>query len=172
MIAALTWSTVQRNHSPSGFLTPLSREHPMYIMVSEHRPVIAHGGFFEDDPVRRFAGSQRRILLGNAGLRIHRRVADFQQPRILRVRVLVGVDGGPRCRARREEIRYSLSCLHRADNLFDERDLTGGKAIFRVEVLVRPPLRPLLELARRSRLCAYVFVMAYAEELKGESADK
>ena len=34
--------------------------------------------------------------------------------------------------------------VHRADNFFDKGDLTSGDAIFRVEVLVRPPLRPLL----------------------------
>src|ERR1700682_2438100 len=34
--------------------------------------------------------------------------------------------------------------VHRADKLLYERDLTTGDAIFRVEVLVRPPPRPLL----------------------------
>ena len=34
--------------------------------------------------------------------------------------------------------------VHRADNLLDERDLASGDAIFRVEVLVRPPPCPLL----------------------------
>src|SRR5882762_8182545 len=34
--------------------------------------------------------------------------------------------------------------VHRADNLLDEHDLTTGDAIFRVEILVRPLLRPLL----------------------------
>jgi len=33
---------------------------------------------------------------------------------------------------------------HRAYKLLDERDLTGSQVILRVEVLIRPPLRPLL----------------------------
>ena len=34
--------------------------------------------------------------------------------------------------------------VHRADYLLDEGDLTGGEIIFRVEVLIRPLLGPLL----------------------------
>src|SRR6266576_335445 len=34
--------------------------------------------------------------------------------------------------------------VHRAHNLLDKRDLTGGDAVFGVEVLVRPPPCPLL----------------------------
>ena len=64
----------------------------MYVAVGEHRPVIPHRGFFQHDPVRRLAGTQRRILLGNSGLRVHGRIADLEQARILRVRILVGVD--------------------------------------------------------------------------------
>ena len=76
----------------------------MHVTVGEHRPIIPHGGLFQDDSVRRFAGSQGWILLGNAALRIHGRIADFQQARVLWVCILVGIDRGPRCRTRREEI--------------------------------------------------------------------
>ena len=37
-------------------LDAVDPQHPVNVMVGEHRPVIAHGGFFENDPVRRLAG--------------------------------------------------------------------------------------------------------------------
>ena len=62
-------------------------------MIDESRAVITHCGLFQYDPVRRFAGTKRRVLLRHTALRIHRGIADFQQAPILRIRILVGVDG-------------------------------------------------------------------------------
>lgn len=39
--------------------------------------------------------------------------------------------------------------IHRTDYLLDERDLTSGETIFRVEVLVGPLPRPLLHWHKR-----------------------
>ena len=42
-------------------------------------------------------------------------------------------------------IRVISAEIHRADDLLNERDLISGDAVFGVEVLVRPPPRPVLE---------------------------
>src|SRR5450830_1821897 len=63
------------------------------IMIYESRAVITHRGLFNYDPVRRFAGTKRRVLLRHTALRIHRGIADFKQASILRIRILIGVDG-------------------------------------------------------------------------------
>src|SRR3989339_1425093 len=63
------------------------------IMIYESRAVITHRGLFNYDPVRWFAGTKRRVLLRHAALRIHRGISDFQQAPILRIRILIGVDG-------------------------------------------------------------------------------
>src|SRR5438105_1478310 len=76
----------------------------MHVMVGEHRTVTTHGGFFQDNPVRELAGAQRRVLLGDAALGVHGRVADLEQSLILRVRILVGVERRQRCWSRREEL--------------------------------------------------------------------
>jgi hypothetical protein len=39
------------------------------------------------------AGTKRRVLLRHTALRIHRGIADFKQSPILRIRILIGVDG-------------------------------------------------------------------------------
>jgi hypothetical protein len=73
------------------------------VMIPERRAVIPHRGFFHQNPVRRFAGFDNGILRGDAFLRGLGGVADFQQTIILRVCVLVGVDGGPCIGTRREK---------------------------------------------------------------------
>ncbi len=79
----------------------------MYITIGEHRSIITHGWLFEDDPVGQLAGTQRRILLGNAGLRVDGRIANFEQARILRVCILVRVDRRPRCQGGAGRTPYS-----------------------------------------------------------------
>src|SRR5713101_5736067 len=53
-------------------------------------------------------------------------------------------------------IRDISAEVHRANNLFDERDLTSGEAVLCVEVLVGPPLRPLLNWHERVDLASNV----------------
>ena len=55
---------------------------------------------------------------------------------------------------------------HRADHLLDERDLTGGEPILRVEVLVRPLPRPVLRRHKGIDLACYVLGWLVQENQK------
>lgn len=78
-------------------------QNAVYVVVAKDRAIVAHGVFFEQDVVGRGAGAQGGVLGGDALTHIPGGVADFEQARILRMGIGIGIDFGCGRRTRRKE---------------------------------------------------------------------